>query len=159
MLVAIALQIAGCATMEVHTFRVPTLSGSEFDLAAVRGRRPAVIVFWAAWCVPCLDEARHLVELHREVGDRVEFLAVSVDEPEERGLVREVAAELGIVFPIGLDPDGRVLALHRPSQTVPLTLVLDASGELAWFSTDFESADAEALRCAVRQVAADAGSP
>jgi len=47
-------------------------------LSQLRGK-PVVLNFWATWCPPCVEEMPSLVQLHKELGDRVTILAVSED--------------------------------------------------------------------------------
>ena len=60
-------------------FRAPLLAGGEIEFRPRQGR-PAVVVFWASWCKPCIDEAPHLERLYKQHGTEVEFISVSIDE-------------------------------------------------------------------------------
>ena len=48
------------------------------SLDQLRGK-PVVLNFWATWCPPCVEEMPSLVQLHKELGDKVTILAVSED--------------------------------------------------------------------------------
>lgn len=60
------------------SFEAELLSG-EGSLASddLRGK-PAVINFWASWCVPCRDEAPMLSEAAERYGDEVAFVGVDI---------------------------------------------------------------------------------
>ncbi|MGA2369337.1 MAG: TlpA family protein disulfide reductase [Candidatus Korobacteraceae bacterium] len=47
-------------------------------LSQLRGK-PVVLNFWATWCPPCVEEMPSLVELQKQLGDKVTVLAVSED--------------------------------------------------------------------------------
>ena len=47
-------------------------------LSQLRGR-PVLLNFWASWCGPCVEEMPSLVQLQKQLGDKVTVLAVSVD--------------------------------------------------------------------------------
>jgi cytochrome c biogenesis protein CcmG/thiol:disulfide interchange protein DsbE len=47
-------------------------------LSQFRGK-PVLLNFWATWCPPCVEEIPSLVELQRQVGDRIVILTVSMD--------------------------------------------------------------------------------
>jgi thiol-disulfide isomerase/thioredoxin len=53
-------------------------AGLATRLDAARGA-PLLLVFWATWCKPCVDEIPQLVELHRQGPDGLRVLAVSLD--------------------------------------------------------------------------------
>ena len=47
-------------------------------LSQLRGK-PVLLNFWATWCPPCIDEMPSLVQLQKQLGDKVTVLAVSED--------------------------------------------------------------------------------
>src|SRR5438105_14932443 len=58
-------------------------AGRTVSLHDFRGKI-VVLNFWATWCPPCVDEMPSLVALQSkpEVKDRVQILAVSLDQDE-----------------------------------------------------------------------------
>ena len=57
-----------------------TLTDSQHtvQLSQLRGK-PVVLNFWATWCPPCVEEMPSLVQLQKQLGDKVTILAVSED--------------------------------------------------------------------------------
>jgi cytochrome c biogenesis protein CcmG/thiol:disulfide interchange protein DsbE len=57
-----------------------TLTDSQrtVTLSQLRGK-PVVLNFWATWCPPCIEEMPSLVQLQKQLGDKVTILAVSED--------------------------------------------------------------------------------
>jgi cytochrome c biogenesis protein CcmG, thiol:disulfide interchange protein DsbE len=57
-----------------------TITDSErtVALSQLRGK-PVVLNFWATWCPPCVEEMPSLVQLQKQLGDKVTILAVSED--------------------------------------------------------------------------------
>jgi len=57
-----------------------TLTDSErtVSLTQLRGK-PVLLNFWATWCPPCIEEMPSLVQLQKQLGDKVTILAVSED--------------------------------------------------------------------------------
>ena len=57
-----------------------TLTDSQRTVALSQFRgKPVVLNFWATWCPPCVEEMPSLVELQKQLGDKVTVLAVSED--------------------------------------------------------------------------------
>src|SRR5208282_3742633 len=50
-------------------------------LEQFRGK-PVILNFWATWCPPCIEEMPSLVQLHKELGNKVAIIAVSEDADE-----------------------------------------------------------------------------
>lgn len=87
-------------------FAVRTVDGRPFALADYRGR-PVILFFMAAWCSPCLFEARALARLYQEYRDRgLEVLAVDVDPSETEADVKTFQAR-------GVPDAGYAWALDR----------------------------------------------
>lgn len=98
-------------------------------LGEYRGR-VVFLNFWATWCPPCRDEAPSLDRLYRAFRNRgFEVLAVSIDSAEALESVRTFRGELGLSFPILLDPSQRVYTAYQ-STGVPETFVIDPEGRI-----------------------------
>jgi peroxiredoxin len=87
----------------------PAFSGRALDarplaLADLHGR-VVVLNFWATWCLECRPEMPGLERLHRRFASRG-LAIVGVNAREEPESVRRYAAELGLSFPLVLDPGG-----------------------------------------------------
>lgn len=106
---------------------MPLGGGEPVTLASLRGR-PAVLNFWATWCVPCFEEHPVLVAAARELGDRVRFVGVVYEDSEEQ--VRGFLSRQGQAYPSFADPGSRT-AIAFGVFGVPETFFIDASGRIA----------------------------
>ncbi len=128
-----ALVLAGLAlsqrrsTTDAKPFELPRLNGSgTVSLAALRGR-PAVVNFFASWCVPCRKEMPALQAVSTKVQDRVAFLGV--DHQDDRAGALQLLADTGVQYPTGYDPDGKV-ATSYGLFGMPTTLFVSPDGRL-----------------------------
>jgi thiol-disulfide isomerase/thioredoxin len=84
--------------------RVDRLGGGTIDLADLRGR-PVWVAFTASWCPPCRDEYATMESFALRYG-YTGLEVVTVHEKDDPAAVQALVDELGITFPVGLDPDG-----------------------------------------------------
>ena len=107
------------------------------SLAELRGE-VVVLDFWATWCPPCHKALPKFDALHAEIakkGGRV--IAVAIDEDKLN--VDRFVTRYRLRLPIVLDgPNGLVRELDL--RQVPLTVVLDRNGEVAFTSGHMDAA-------------------
>lgn len=109
-------------------FRLPRLRhpAQDLTLAELRGK-PAVINFWASWCVPCRQELPRIQQAAASWGDRVSI--VGVDVTDQRPDALKLAAAAGIRYPLAFDQDGRVASAYRVVN-LPTTVFVSADGRV-----------------------------
>jgi peroxiredoxin len=154
LLLALPLALGGCRPPTpvgeaLPAFRLAALDGRRLGPEELRGQ-VVLYDFWATWCGPCHVQAEVLHELYPAyAGKGVEFVAVSVGEPEE--VVREFARERPSPFPVLFDPEDRLSAqLHILG--LPTLIVTDREGRVVFRSTGIS--DRETLTAALSRAGA-----
>jgi len=113
----------------------PHFSGSTIDSRRVsmKDLRGKVVLmnFWASWCAECRPEMPVLERLHRELAPQG-FAVIGVNAREESETVRRYASELGLTFPLILDPDGKIKALYGVVG-IPTTFLVGRDGRAVAF--------------------------
>ncbi len=137
-----ALSVSGCAESAgprpTSDFHLPTLEGSIVGPPDFLGQ-VVVVDFWASWCIPCRKQTAILEPLHAEYDGRsVQFLAVDLGEDE--ATVREFVARAPFSYPVLLDPEDR-LTYEMGIYGLPTVMVVDRSGEVAYFETGISTAE------------------
>lgn len=113
-------------------FALKDLQGSTVRLSDYLGKNVVLIDFWATWCVPCCKELPHFQRFYDAYKDKgLVILAISEDGPETVALIKPYIKRYNYTFPVLLDTDSKVLALYDPSVVLPLTLLIDRSGNIA----------------------------
>lgn len=87
-----------------------TVEGHPVSLAALRGK-VVLLNFWASWCLDCRPEMPVFERLHREFAP-LGLTVLGINARERTESVRLYAKELGLTFPLVLDPDGKINALY-----------------------------------------------
>jgi thiol-disulfide isomerase/thioredoxin len=105
----------------------PLGEGEDVDFETFRDGRPAVINFFGAWCVPCVQEMPDFEDAHQEYGDRVAFLGLSSRESVEDGL--ELVDRTGVTYETGRDADGSIVSAFS-AVNLPTTIFVRADGTI-----------------------------
>ncbi|AYE35957.1 thioredoxin [Borrelia turcica IST7] len=81
---------------------------------AFKGKKPAIIDFYADWCGPCKMLSPIYDELSREYGDRIDFYKVDTDKEQEISMSLGVQSLPTIIFvPVGDKPKVSVGYLQK----------------------------------------------
>lgn len=116
-------------------FEVLDPEGALVTLAAFRGK-VVLLNVWATWCAPCKEEMPSMQRLYDMFSrDDFEIAAVSVDSPpgvldafgNAGGDPVAFARDLGLTFPVFLDPSGAVERIYRTSG-VPESFLIGKDG-------------------------------
>ena len=109
-------------------FDLKRLDGrGRIDLAALRGKRPFVLDFWASWCTPCIQESKRLEAARKKYGDRVAF--IGVDTKDFSGEARAWLRKHGITYPSVHDGSGNVLS-EWGGLPLPKIFFVDRNGKV-----------------------------
>ena len=87
-----------------------------------------LVNFWATWCGPCRQEMPHLNRLYdkyRASG----FVLLGVNIDDDPRVAADLAAKLGLRFPVLLDTDKQVSRAYDMS-AMPATLLIDRDGRV-----------------------------
>ncbi len=115
-------------------FTLPAASGAAFHgrfrLADHLGRRPVVILFWATWCQPCLQELPVYQALFQRYGGRLMVVGVSMDGPDSVSEAGSTSRRLGITFPIVTDLETQVVSVYNTRRAAPFSVWIDRTGTI-----------------------------
>lgn len=118
-------------------FTLDAIDGGTVSLADYRGK-VVMVNLWATWCAPCRLEMPSMQRVYEEYRDQgFEVLAISVDaepgirQPDGtiRGLVSDFVEELGLTFPVVVDPAGDTERIYGVSG-LPTTFLIDREGQI-----------------------------
>lgn len=123
-------------------FTFPDIHGKSVSLSQFRGK----IVFlniWATWCGPCRIEMPAMEKLWQKFKkEDFVILAVSIDR-QGKSVVMPFMQELGLTFPVLLDPDGAIQITYEVN-ALPSSFIIDKTGFITarvtgardWFGSD-----------------------
>jgi hypothetical protein len=114
-------------------FAFDSLDDRPVNAASTRGK-PTIVVFVTTSSLLAQAQVDFLVAMAKHDGDRVNYVAVALEEPGNRELVELYRKSLSIPFPIAI-ADEKTIAGVGPFGTVnivPVTVILDGAGRVAW---------------------------
>jgi thiol-disulfide isomerase/thioredoxin len=110
--------------------------GERLTLEAARDGRPAILNFWASWCVYCIKEMPDFQRVYDRVQGRVSFLGLDLlgVQAENESQARALATRTGVRYPLAFDRDG--LFYHRicpcgGRPIMPATVFVRGDGTIA----------------------------
>jgi thiol-disulfide isomerase/thioredoxin len=115
--------------------------------------RPLLVNFWATWCDGCREEFPELVKIDDEYRAKgLNFLSVTVDELEDKGLavsfIQEMKAKMPVVLLNVTDKEPAIHAIDANwDGALPATFIYDRSGAVVY--RHFGKIKPEELRAAI----------
>ena len=141
-----ALNLSGYPSlMHPPEFSGITADGQRVSLAGLSGR-VILLNFWATWCLECRSEMPTFERLHQEFSAQG-LAVVGINAREGTVTIREYAKELGLTFPLILDPSGKINSAYGVIG-LPTTFLIGRDGRpvaLAVGPREWASTPARAL--------------
>lgn len=112
-----------------------------------REGKPLFINLWATWCVPCREEFPTIIALKEKYKDKVDFIAISVDYPDEiESKINPFISDFEINFPIYVNnfkkEEDLINYLNKDwFGSLPATFIYDGNGVQKFFINGKEEYD------------------
>ena len=107
------------------------LYGGEASFESYRGK-PVVVNFFSSTCVPCQTEMPALEQTKQQLGDKVAFVGMDVNDTVGAG--RAFAASTGVTWDLGRDTDASIMQ-GLGGVYLPTTAIADGNGKVVWLHT------------------------
>ena len=129
----LALLLACSAPVKPTVTQLPPdtklIDGDSTFNASERYKGNVVVLdFWAGWCAECKRSVPQVARLAKRF-QREGLVVVGVNAGDERAVAARYAAELGIDYPIALDPELE-LSDKLGGGRLPLLVVIDRDGSI-----------------------------
>ena len=105
------------------------MDGDSSFIASERYKGSVVVLdFWAGWCAECKRSVPQVARLAKKFQGEG-LVVVGINAGDERAVAARYAAELGIDYPIALDPELE-LSDQLGGGRLPLLVVIDRDGTI-----------------------------
>lgn len=127
----------GGAGAMITPFTVKDEAGKSHTLASlVKGKKVALIDFWASWCHPCRMEIPNVKALYAKYKDKG-FQVISISTDRDRKAWKKACADEKLQWPSFLDADGKLADLYHV-RAIPAMYLFDvATGKI--IATDMDA--------------------
>lgn len=116
-------------------FTLKDLDNQKHSLKDLRGKEVVHVVFWATWCVPCLEEIPTLRAMQDRFQKRgLQIFGIVVNMSQTLDGVRSTARDLKINYPILWDDGGEVQDRYRVSY-IPQNFLIGKDGVIRYVGT------------------------
>src|ERR1700733_461284 len=112
----------------VPPFLARDINGGVVSTADWHGK-VVLLNFWATWCPPCREEIPELVDLQNRYKDRLQVIGISMDDPEEVGLVKKFAVRAGVNYPIVM-ASREIIQEYGGVPALPTSFVVNTEGKV-----------------------------
>ncbi len=111
---------------DAPSFSLAAIDGNIVKLSDFKGERPVLVVFWATWCGPCVQEVPFLRDLRSEhPSDDLTILAIS-SEPKMEDIAR-FAKKKKMTYQVLHDPKKETAKAYQ-ARAIPRTILINRNG-------------------------------
>ena len=145
----------------IPLFTAKMADGSDFSSDSLTGW--TVIDVWGIWCSDCMADAPYVEALNRALADNDNFNFLSIHTPPSAARADEAFGKYdsvqayfdakGYSYPAVIDPDASIRDMMGISWT-PSYLLVDPSGIVRGFRTEFAAAGETAVADFIRDIEA-----
>ncbi len=109
-------------------FTLNDLGGTAFTLSGLKGKKPALIIFWATWCPACMQSIPYFSNIHAQYGPRgLEVVSINIATNDPLPRVQRFQELNKLPYRILYDEKTEVSRTYAVFG-IPTTLVIDRDG-------------------------------
>jgi thiol-disulfide isomerase/thioredoxin len=126
------LAFSGCkkaASSDIPGFSLKTYDGKEQTFVPNDGT-VRLVVFWATWCIPCIEEIPQLKTFHKKYADRgFRVISINIDDPE--GMTAPtLMQQFEINYPVWVEVDETAEKAFGGLRALPTSFLVGRDGAI-----------------------------
>ncbi|HLP21930.1 MAG TPA: TlpA disulfide reductase family protein [Chitinophagales bacterium] len=127
----------------IPSITLADMNGKQVDVASyTKTGKITVLSFWATWCVPCKKELTNIADVYDEWKKKynMQIIAVSIDDSRSATKVKPTVEGQRWEYEVLLDVN-QDLKRQLNIQSVPFTLLVDATGKIVFSHSGYVDGD------------------
>jgi peroxiredoxin len=130
--------------------------GSTINTKTLRGK-VVMLQFTASWCGVCRKEMPHIEsEIWQKHRDNPNFALYGIDLKEPKEKVVEFQKQVGITYPLTLDPDGEIFySFAAPGAGVTRNVIIDKTGKIVFMTRLFKEEEFNEMKDVIGELLND----
>ena len=119
-------------------FLISEVDGNEYMLSDLRGK-VVMLQFTASWCSVCRKEMPYIEREIWQVKKDEGLQVIGIDRDEPPSTVRKFAKDVGISYPLALDPGAEIFSLYAEKNAgITRNVIIDREGTIIFLTRLFE---------------------
>lgn len=136
-------------------FTTQLTNGKTFRLSDQRGKI-VMLQFTASWCSVCRKEMPYIEKDIWKVLKGKKFVLIGVDRAEPMDVVLKYEKQMGISYPLALDPEAEIFSLYAELLSgVTRNVIIDENGKIIYLSRLFKLDEFQQMTEVIKQAVAE----
>jgi peroxiredoxin len=119
-------------------FKIQEAGGKSYMLSSLRGK-VVMLQFTASWCSVCRKEMPFIEDEVWIPGKKEGLVVIGIDRDEPLETVIKFSKDIGVTYPLALDPGADIFALFAEKAAgVTRNVIIDRDGKIIFLTRLFE---------------------
>lgn len=130
-------------------FEIREAGGKSYTLSSLKGK-VVMLQFTASWCSVCRKEMPFIEDEIWKKGKGSGLIVIGIDRDEPVEKVLKFRNEIGISYPLALDPGANIFGLYALKEAgVTRNVIIDRSGRIVFLTRLFEKEEFDQMKKAI----------
>jgi len=127
-------------------FVINEAGGRSYKLSDLRGR-VVMLQFTASWCSVCRQEMPFIEKEIWKQGKESELAVIGIDRDEPLEKVLKFKKDIGITYPLALDPGADIFGLYALKEAgVTRNVIIDRTGKIVFLTRLFDREEFDLMK-------------
>jgi peroxiredoxin len=137
---------------QVPEFEMTLTDGKKVKMSDLKGR-VVMLQFTASWCGVCRKEMPHIEkEIRAKYRNNQGFALYGIDLDEPAGKVVKFGKDMGITYPLVLDPGGKIFyTFAEKGAGVTRNVIIDKTGKIIFLTRLFKEEEFNQMKKVIEQ--------